>query len=261
MSVFAPRFLAVHVVALTLAGIAGWLGSWQYTAWQVERATQSRVLADDDPVALDAVLGPDDPFPGRDSGRPVRVSGQWLPAATVVISGRARAAGEPANGYWIVTPVSVGGTEAAFPVVLGWTADPADVSLAPTGSADVVALLQPPESGGAADADPTDNIAATLSIAVLVQQLDRDAYGGFGIVSEPVEGLVAVPAGRTTRSSWSTGLRNIFYAVEWWFFGGFALFVWWRYLRDERIETCEPSGSPGTSGGPADGPVGGRHDS
>jgi surfeit locus 1 family protein len=30
-----------------------------------------------------------------------------------------------------------------------------------------------------------------------------------------------------------TSLRNLFYALEWVVFGGFALFLWWRWSRDE----------------------------
>jgi surfeit locus 1 family protein len=233
----APRFVGVHLLAIALVAIAAWLGSWQYAAWQAERAAQSRSFEDVAPVPLPDVFGPDDPFPGRDSGRPVRVAGEWLPDATLVVSGRARAAGKPANGYWIVTPVAVGGADGpAFPVVLGWTADPADARRAPAGRAEVVALLQPPEATGEPDDDPTDNVLPTLRIAEFVQRLDRDAYGGFGIAAEPTEGLVAVPTDPKAQPDWSTGLRNLFYAFEWWFFGGFAVFAWWRYLRDERAE-------------------------
>ena len=28
------------------------------------------------------------------------------------------------------------------------------------------------------------------------------------------------------------GLRNLLYALQWWVFGAFALFVWWRHLAD-----------------------------
>jgi hypothetical protein len=31
----------------------------------------------------------------------------------------------------------------------------------------------------------------------------------------------------------TTKLRNILYAIEWWVFGGFAVFLWWRWVRDE----------------------------
>jgi surfeit locus 1 family protein len=30
-----------------------------------------------------------------------------------------------------------------------------------------------------------------------------------------------------------TALRNLLYALEWWGFGGFAVFLWWRWYRDE----------------------------
>jgi hypothetical protein len=30
-----------------------------------------------------------------------------------------------------------------------------------------------------------------------------------------------------------TSVRNLLYALEWWFFGGFAVYVWWRWCRDE----------------------------
>jgi hypothetical protein len=35
------------------------------------------------------------------------------------------------------------------------------------------------------------------------------------------------------KASTFTGLRNLLYAVEWWVFGGFAVFLWWRWCRDE----------------------------
>jgi surfeit locus 1 family protein len=28
--------------------------------------------------------------------------------------------------------------------------------------------------------------------------------------------------------SWTVGLRNLAYAVQWWVFGAFAVFMWWR---------------------------------
>ena len=30
-----------------------------------------------------------------------------------------------------------------------------------------------------------------------------------------------------------TALRNLLYAIEWWVFGGFAVYIWWRWCRDE----------------------------
>jgi surfeit locus 1 family protein len=165
-----------------------------------------------------------------------------LPEATMFVSGRvnpsrAEQGAEPTIGYWVVTPIAIGGGDgAAFPVVRGWTEEPL-AAPAPTGPADLVAWLQAPEGGGDPDQDPLDNVVPTLRIAEVVQRLDRDAYGGFGIAVEPTVGLETVGSGAGSGADWSTGLRNLFYALEWWFFGGFAVYAWWRYMRDELSES------------------------
>jgi hypothetical protein len=43
---------------------------------------------------------------------------------------------------------------------------------------------------------------------------------------EPAE-LEALP-----EPSRFTGVRNLLYAFEWWVFGAFAGFIWWRWRRD-----------------------------
>jgi len=36
-----------------------------------------------------------------------------------------------------------------------------------------------------------------------------------------------------------TGLRNFLYGLQWWFFGGFAVFIWWRWCRDQLAPRVE----------------------
>ena len=31
-------------------------------------------------------------------------------------------------------------------------------------------------------------------------------------------------------------MRNLLYGIEWWVFGGFAVLIWWRWLKDELSE-------------------------
>jgi hypothetical protein len=39
-----------------------------------------------------------------------------------------------------------------------------------------------------------------------------------------------------------TSIRNILYAFEWWFFGAFAVFVWWRWVTEATdLEAAEES--------------------
>jgi hypothetical protein len=40
-----------------------------------------------------------------------------------------------------------------------------------------------------------------------------------------------------------TALRNLLYAVEWWFFGAFAVFVWVRWLREEPVSDASQDAS------------------
>ena len=46
-------------------------------------------------------------------------------------------------------------------------------------------------------------------------------------------GLAAVTPANLPRPAASTSLRNLLYALEWWAFGGFVVYAWWRWCRDE----------------------------
>ncbi len=244
-AVLSPRFLPIHVLAIVLVALAGWLGSWQYSAWQADRSAQSTALARGDSaqpaVPLAEVFGPDDPFPGLDNGRPVEVVGEWLPGSAFLVADRESPTQPAQPGYWAVASVAVGGPSgAALPVVLGWVERPSEAPDAVTGPVRLVGWLQQPEGvPSRPDPDPNDEVVPTLRIAEVVQRLDRDVYGGFVIARTPDElapGLSAVAPGVGRDADWSTGARNLFYAGEWWFFGGFVVFAWWRYLRDELAE-------------------------
>jgi cytochrome oxidase assembly protein ShyY1 len=233
--------LGAHAVGLVCVVAATWLGFWQLGAWQAHREAEQRDLTSAEPVPVEDVLGPDDPFPGRDVGRPVRISGTWLPEGTVLVEDRAAADGT--EGSWVVTPLTVGAADApAVPVVRGWL--PADaardaVPTLPEGTAEVVGWLQPGEGTGAADDDPDDDVLPQLRIADLVQRVDQDLYGAYVVLDteateagpatedlEPATLDQLPPAGRFT------ALRNLLYAIEWWLFAGFAAFLWWRHVRD-----------------------------
>ena len=136
----------------------------------------------------------------------------------------------------MVTPLAIGGpTDSALPVVRGWVADPDRRPDAAGGRAQLVGWLQPPEGTGAVDDDPTDDVLPELRIADLLQHVDQDLYGGYAVGQRARRRRAA---GRRPRRSCrtpgrSTALRNLLYAIEWWVFGAFAIFIWWRWLREE----------------------------
>ena len=245
----APRYWGVHLLALVLIGAALGLGLWQYDAWRAHRTAEADDLTHADPVPIAEVIGPDDPFPATKVGQPVEVSGTWVPDGTVYVSGREQ---DGRDGYWVVTPLAVGGVDApALPVVRGWVADPGDAPEPPSGAGDVVAWLQAPEGTGETDADPSDDVLPQLRVADVIQHVDQDLYGAYGVAEEPEDGLQAATLAQLPDAGTFTGLRNLLYAIEWWFFGAFAAFVWWRWVTEETPEEAAAAAAAGTaSGGP-----------
>lgn len=233
-------------------GFAAGMGVWQYDAFQERRAAEQLDLTEADPVPITDVLGPDDPFPTAGLGRPVEVRGTFLDAGTVLVSGRDGADGE--EGRWLVTPLSVGAADQpAVPVVRGWV--PADTALddvppPPTGEVDVLGWLQPTEAATEGATAPEEGVVPYLRVADLVQLLDgQDLYGAYVVAKEPLAaddaaGVDAATLDQLPPASRFTGLRNILYAIEWWVFAAFAIFLWWRYVRDATTERpeVEPAG-------------------
>ena len=237
-AVLAPRLWWGHALALVLVAAAATLGWWQVEAWQERRDAEARDLTQADPVPLVDVLGPDEAFPADSVGQPVTLSGTWLGEGTVFVSGREH---DGDDGYWMVTPLALD-DEAAIPVVLGWVADPA-TSAAPDGAAGAVAgWLQPSEGTGAVDDDPSDDVLPQLRSADLVQLVDRDLYGAYAVARDGIGGLPAADLAQLPEASRFTAVRNLLYGVEWWVFGGFAVFIWWRWVRDAtRVPENEPA--------------------
>ena len=245
---WAPRFWPGHLLTLALVATAVWLGAWQWDAWQERRAAAVRDLTQREPVPLDSVLGPDDPFPGNRVGQPVVLAGEWLDQGTVFI--------ERESGYWVVTPLVVDGPDgSAIPVVRGVAESPQAPPV--TGRAELVGWLQPPEGTGQVDPDPNDDVLPQLRVADLVQRVDVDLYGGYAVVADEVapgdwpvgdraqnagtRGLEQADLAELPESGRFTAARNLFYAIEWWIFGGFAIFVWLRYLLDTRAAERRPA--------------------
>ena len=220
--------LGAATLALVLVGIAGWLGYWQYDAWQERRSAEARDLTELTPLPLTDVIGSDDPFPGQDVGRPVEVDGTWL-AGGFWVSGREF---EGTDGFWAVSPLQVG--DAAVLVVRGWASEPSADLLEVTGSGAVIGWLQPPEGGLVTDDDATDDVFPEIRVADAAQRVDRDLYSAY-VVADPerTESALA-PAELESLPSPGrfTAVRNLLYAVEWWVFGAFAAFIWWRWRRD-----------------------------
>jgi cytochrome oxidase assembly protein ShyY1 len=118
---------------------------------------------------------------------------------------------------WLVTPFVIG--DHALLVVRG------EGEGAPASDAtELEVVLEPSESGGRAlDSDRTTD---AISVPALINDLPQRLYGGYGIaLTDTGLPLVDPPEPEV---SWTVGLRNLAYALQWWVFGAFALFMWWN---------------------------------
>jgi surfeit locus 1 family protein len=248
--IWSPRLWGAHLLALVLLAGAVGLGLWQLGVWREHRDSAAHDVTKAAPEQLTEVMGSDDPFPGLMTGHPVELAGDWVPTGTVYVSGREH---DGVSGYWVVTPVAVGGEgRPAMPVVRGWVRSPDQAPPAPSGEVQVTGWLQPPEGAqGVSDDDPSDDVLPQLRIADVIQHVDQDLYGAYVVDQARESGLQPATLSQLPDAGTLTGLRNFLYGLEWWVFGGFAVFLWWRYVQEvttaapenEAQEDAVPSGT------------------
>jgi cytochrome oxidase assembly protein ShyY1 len=203
---------------------------WQFAAWQAHREAAQRDLTHATPIPLARALGPDDPLTGDHLGRPVTIEGTWLSNYVAV---------QRPGGLWEVGFLQTD-TGSAIPVVLGWHAgQELPPPLKTTGT--LTGWLQASQGDGAS-ASPKPGVVSSLRIADLAQRVDVDLYGAYVIADHskgqdvPWGGLRQAHLDQQPSAGGWAGLRNLFYGVEWWFFGGFAIFLWIKWMRDETRE-------------------------
>jgi cytochrome oxidase assembly protein ShyY1 len=239
---FAPRYWGVHLLMVAAVVTCALLGRWQLGVWHGHRVDDAAAVTREHAVPLDDVLGRDAAFPSSGVGRPVVVTGTWDPTRTVYVANR-ESSGR--TGYWATTPV-VTSTGSAIPVVRGWTPSPRTAPPAPRGRAALVGVLQPSEDTGTSDSDTHDVVVPELSTTALLPRAPYDLYGGYVVATDRslpaagtsaptpgTAGLSPVTAGHLPGADASTALRNLLYAFQWWVFGGFAVFMWWRWLQED----------------------------
>lgn len=232
-----PEMLALHallVVVLLGTGLMGW---WQLGAWRGEQADDVVERSSRAPVPLADVLGQDEPLAADDVGVPVVAEGRYAPAGEqFLVAGRERAG---RSGYWALSPLKVEGTGSSLLVVRGWTRDGSQLPPVPGRPVRETGVLQPGEQGSGAVSP--DRVVPSVRIPALVGETDTDLYDAYLLLTGPVAddpaGALEPVQPPEPEASWSAGLRNLAYAAQWWVFGVFGLFLWWRMCVD-RIRTA-----------------------
>lgn len=238
-----PRWLPLHVLMVAAVVTCVLLGGWQLgSARQSDSATSEHAgsveagSVDAAPAELTAVISPRQTFPGDSSNRPVTARGRYDAQAQLLVAGREL---EGRTGYWLLTPLLVG--DAAVPVVRGWVASAQDPAAArdavPSGEVEVTGRLLASEPTSAFRPAGATELPAGQLVAVdtveLVNRWPYPLYNAFVVLTaqEPGSDVAAVPP-PPDRPGGQLSLRNLAYGAQWWIFGGFTVFLWWRILRD-----------------------------
>ncbi|GAA1342422.1 SURF1 family protein [Arthrobacter roseus] len=236
-----PRWILSLIFALVLASVFVLLSQWQFSQSEGEAPpppTQTETVR-----PLTETFKPGDPLYKPDADQRVSIEGSFVAGTQLVIPGRLQ---DDREGAWVVNAFEVAGapetagTTPVIAVVRGWIADDAAAPPEPkAGPAAVVGRLLPTEAPIAGPM-PQGQVAS-LSAAHLVNLWDRPAYSGFVTASDishqgqsaavpaGVERVLVGPQPQETPLNW----LNIFYAIEWFVFAGFAFFLWWRLVADD----------------------------
>lgn len=236
-----PRWLSLFLLVAVLVVTFIQLGIWQlHVAQDKGLADALRQAQTGRPVAVETVIGPQEAFPNSESDRAVTATGTYA-AHDQLLVGPRRLQGR--TGYWVLTPLVLSATGTRLPVVRGFVTDPWVVQPPPVGVLAVEGSLAPGESPATAPTGlPAGQAAAlgSVDLSVLVNRWPGQLYNAFifagserssgGAPISAFAGLQRVPPPQV-----SGGLqwRNAAYAVQWWMFAVFAVFMWFRIVRDD----------------------------
>jgi cytochrome oxidase assembly protein ShyY1 len=248
-----PRWIAALVLCLAIAAAFAALGQWQLSR-SIDRGTPVDETTEI-PVALSELSVPQEPLTAEAAGRIVTVEGELLPDDYVLLSGRLH---DGTAGYWVVGHLVETGLDTGSPslaVALGWAATEEDASSAvsdleknaPRAFAGRYLPSEAPQED-----DFENGEQNSLAVSALVNQWGTapdGVYPGYLIADDAAADLVLIDAPPPSTEV-SVNWLNIFYAVEWAVFAGFAVFLWFRLVKDaweREQEELEESESAATT--------------
>jgi cytochrome oxidase assembly protein ShyY1 len=240
-----PRWIGMLLLCLVVAAVFAWLGQWQ-----LGRAVQTNPLppgATEEVQELADVAAPGEYLPEPLVGQRVETAGRWVPEDFVIVQSRFN---DGVEGYWVTGQLRLDPTrtETSAPtsvaVALGWAATEDDARAAiekleaEAAAGDTVELtgrlisdegpVLPPRG-----ADP-QTLTRMSPAALLGQWHDVSGlfvYRPYLASEDAVAGLAAISSPAPADGS-SVNWLNIFYALEWAVFAGFAFYLWYRLAKD-----------------------------
>lgn len=231
------------------------------TQWQFEQSTavQPRAHSETEtPVELTEHFEPSAAMLADQEDQIVYFSATVDPERTVQVESRAH---NGQVGLWLVSSATVAGApgDHNIPIAWGWIpdeieADPGQIQELFEESTGV-AMDEPMQIQGRllSAEGPTPNTnhftqpvrTQMVASAQLVNLWDQPLYAGYvaaetftvdgtehTVAGPNIEGIAVAPQPEDQEVAW----LNIFYAVEWFLFAVFSLYLWWRFVRDDYLK-------------------------
>lgn len=240
-TLLAPRLVVLHLLAIAVLVSFTLLGRWQLGVF--EASGKPRLAADPAPVAVTELAQAGRHIRGDDVGRRVTATGTYDAAGQLLVADRVADVSAPGGraaqgrGFWLLTPLRLAdGTLVA--VVRGWVASPDDPAVAvPEGTVTVTGRLRPAEPTNAVQRSagglPPGRVATVSTSELINLWTGAPVRDGFVVATaqDPPSGATPVAVPPPTEGmgfSW----RNLAYALQWWAFALFAVFMWFHFVRD-----------------------------
>ncbi|WP_256840952.1 SURF1 family protein [Ornithinimicrobium cryptoxanthini] len=230
---FTPRWLGLLAVVAAVCVGFGWLGAWQLSVAQHD--VVARIQAEREALVeapLQEVLAPHSAFTESAAAHPVVVEGEYDGAHQFLVPGRVLD-GEP--GFWVVTPLLVDGGEAVIEVMRGFVTTPDQADVPPTQPVTVRGELAPGESPYFGQDPLPEGQRGTIDLSSLANERPEQFYNGFIFATSEEPQLTSAtvePVPPPVLTVGEIDWRNLGYALQWWVFAAFAVFMYVKMLRD-----------------------------
>lgn len=237
-----PRWIAALLGALAVAGVFAALAQWQ-----ISRAAEEAIVAERPTEIvreLSALTETRVATSQQLTGSRVMADGRFVEGDSVVIAERLRVSGTQQTGYWVVAHFeTIESRDLA--VVIGWAETLERANSAQEKFEREIALDQAPlrvtgrflpsEAPEVPDAGEDPLSMRFVAVGELVNRWStraaEGAYFGYVISKDPAAGLEVIVTPEPEQQAQLNAL-NVFYALEWIVFAGFAIYLWYRLARD-----------------------------
>jgi surfeit locus 1 family protein len=225
-----PQWIAALLLCLGIAAGFAALGQWQLSR-SVDNTQQADAPDSEVAVPLDSIAEPQSSVTPAQFGRIVTVEGTFVPEDFTVVTDRNNGGSE--QGAWLIGHLVTPDGDTLV-VALGWAGD-AEAALAaagiPNSAGPIEGRYLPSEVPSDSDFEAGERSAISVAELINIWPDAVPAYGGYLIAATPWPGLDAIIAPEPSREV-SLNLLNVFYAIEWVIFAGFAVYLWYRLVRD-----------------------------